>query len=99
MVPRHAEPLLVRGSKRYRPVGNQARRTGESGWPRDGFQQIDGRVGDPQLQGVVARLEIVGELDLVRLPEADAGALAVYQHLERVVHHRGLEEDPLAREI
>ena len=45
-----------------RPVGNRARETGKSGRPRDRFQQVDGSVRNPQFQGVVARLQMVGEV-------------------------------------
>jgi hypothetical protein len=42
---------------------------------------------------------MVGELHLVRLPEADAGALAIDQHFEGVVDYLRLEEDSLVSEI
>src|SRR5215204_5888546 len=91
--------LPARNSKRDRSVGNQPRRTGQTGWPRYGLKQVDRRVGHPQLQGVFARREIAGQLHFVGLPQTDSCALAIDQHLERVVPHFGIEEDPLAGKI
>jgi hypothetical protein len=95
---RHAD-LRARNSKLDRPVRYQPGRTGQSGWPRDGFQQVDRRVGHPQLQGVVTRLELAAEIHLVRFPEPNSVALAIDQHFERVVAHLRHEKVLLVRDI